>query len=215
MCGEESTVGRSWAKSLAPTAPADAEVAPEASTRAATGEPDWPWFLTRLMQNDHAAFLRITGFITAVISRMGAFELRDSWADIAQEVLTTVVENVRRGMLRDPRAFVGYTQTITRRRVLHWLEQHGRAPAAQDLEQLESTLSAAVGHDPELCLDLERALEDLPASCRQVVEHTYLGGRTYDETAALLGLTRRQVKRLQSRGLALLRESLHQVSSRC
>ena len=165
-------------------------------------------FLQRLLHGDRVAFVQITGVIMAVISRMRAFELRDSWADIAQDVLEAVLENVQRGTLREPNALITYTQTITRRRVLHWLEHHGKRPAPTDPEQLPALTRDASAPDPGLRVDLERALEELPPACRRVIQETYVNGRTYAETARSLDLSLRQIKRLQSRGLALLRVAL-------
>jgi len=168
----------------------------------------WNDFFSRFLRGDHGAFVQITRIIMASISRMGAFELRDSWADIAQDVLMVVLENARSGTLREPKAFVAYTQTITRRRVLAWLEHHGRLPANWATSSSIAVDPEAFCVDADLKVDLERALSELPPSCRRVVEETYLHGRTYQEAATELGLSLRQVKRLQSRALARLRVSL-------
>ena len=164
--------------------------------------------LEGLLRGDRRALVRLTRVITGLLARQGAFQLRESWADIVQEVLEAVLESARRGRIRDPDALLGYVATIVHRRVLHWRAQNGRRPTPADPLDLAESVRLHALPDLALQVDLSRALQDLPASLRQVLRETYCLGHTYGETAARLGLSQRQVKRLQSRGLALLRRSL-------
>ena len=60
----------------------------------------------------------------------------------------------------------------------------------------------------ELLLDLRRALRQLPPRQYRVLDEIYLRGRSYEETAELLGLPLGTVKRHQTQGLRALRELL-------
>ncbi len=192
--------------------PSEAAAPASALSTARSQDPDgertfWSSFLLRIEREEPAAIVQLTRIIGATISRMGAFELRSSWADISQEVLLAVIESVRRRALDDPSAFVAYTQTITRRRVHRWLELRGRLPAAwTGADPPESEL--AWHPDPGLRVDLMRAMAELPPLCLRVLEHTHFQGQSYEEAALALELSVRQVKRLKSRGLKLLREAL-------
>lgn len=172
--------------------------------------PGWDTLLQGLIAGELAATHRLTALITGYLVRSGAFDLRDSWADIIQESLTALLQLARRGGLRDPAALVHYALTVTRSKVNDWLARelrertlHGqleREPGAQEHPRLAG--------DEELLLDLGRALARLPAPQRRALEEIYLRGRTYSETARVLGLSLRQIKRLQVRGLAALRRGL-------
>lgn len=95
--------------------------------------------------------------------------------------------------------------------------------AAIDLVRRRSTarrfLQSAVPErareeQPELRLDLQRALLALPVRQREVVVLRHLADRSEQETARALGLSPGTVKSHSSRGLAALRAALTQVEVR-
>jgi RNA polymerase sigma factor (sigma-70 family) len=185
---------------------------PKLATRAPAAEaphappPGWENLLEGLVSGDLAATHKLTALITGYLVRSGAFDLKDSWADIIQESLTALLQRARRGGLRDPAALVHYALTVTRSKVNDWLARELRERRLQS--QLEREPGAGLAGDGELRLDLGRALDCLPAPQRRALEEIYLRGHTYAEAARALGLSLRQVKRLQVRGLAALRRAL-------
>ena len=59
--------------------------------------------------------------------------------------------------------------------------------------------------DPDLLVDLERALASLPEKQRLVVDAVYLQGATYEDAARSLGMPLGTLKRMQTAGLRELR----------
>lgn len=180
-----------------------------------TPPPGWDALLEGLIAGDLAATHKLTALITAYLGRSGAFDLRDSWADIIQESLTALLQLARRGGLRDPAALVHYALVVTRSKVNDWIARQLRERSLRGQLECEphALERAPASRDEDLLLDLGRALERLPLAQRRALEEIYLRGRTYPEAAQALGLTLRQIKRLQVRGLAGLRRALDVAKS--
>src|SRR5438093_9936405 len=75
---------------------------------------DWLAVLDRLLAGDRVAFLEVNRLVTGFLVQLRAYDFRDEWDDLRQEVLLSVVANARAGRLRDPQAFLGYVRIITR-----------------------------------------------------------------------------------------------------
>jgi RNA polymerase sigma-70 factor (ECF subfamily) len=71
-----------------------------------------------------------------------------------------------------------------------------------------------VRREPGDLLDLRRALATLPEKERLVIEAVYAEGQSYEEAAARLGMPLGTLKRLQTQGLRILRQSMGVVSRR-
>jgi RNA polymerase sigma-70 factor, ECF subfamily len=106
-----------------------------------------------------------------------------------------------------------------------WLlaQAHGRAvdlvrseTARRRRQQRDAELSAVppsadvevAVHAAALADDVRRAVDDLPAGEREAIMLAYFGGRTYRETAALLGQPEGTVKSRIRSGLMTLRRTL-------
>ena len=87
---------------------------------------DWPALVARLAAGDRAAFLELNRLVTSVLVRLRAYDFREEWDDLRQEVVLAVVANARAGRLRDPQAFVGYVRIVTRNKFVDRLKQHLR-----------------------------------------------------------------------------------------
>ncbi len=164
-------------------------------------EEDWIAVLDGLEKGDRVAVARVTAVITGFLARYGAYDVRDSWDDVCQEVLISLIRSARRGALREPSAFISYTGTITRNLLLDWIRREKR-----DLPvQLEAD---DVPGDPDVRLDLQRAVEDLPQRLRAVVEAIYIQGHSYQAAAELIGMPFGTLKRLRSEAIGILREKM-------
>ena len=162
---------------------------------------DWISVLGALREGDRLALVKVTSVITGFLARYGAYDRRDSWDDLCQEVLMRLIESHRRGAIREPRAFISYTGTITRNILLDWIRREKR-----DLPvQLEAD---DVPGDPDVRLDLQRAVEDLPQRLRAVVEAIYIQGHSYQAAAELIGMPFGTLKRLRSEAIGILREKM-------
>jgi RNA polymerase sigma-70 factor (ECF subfamily) len=177
---------------------------------------DWLALLERLEKGDRVALVRLSSLVTGYLARFHAYEHRDSWDDVCQEVLIKLVRAARQGAIRDPRAFVSYVGTVTRSTLIDWLRKNARlgiADAARNPEQAErelERLEADVGShkSPDLLVDLDRAVSELPEAERRTVDAIYLEGRSYEEAAERLGMPLGTLKRHQTQGLRALRERM-------
>jgi RNA polymerase sigma-70 factor, ECF subfamily len=167
----------------------------------ASQRPDWLGFVEGVRSGDEIALAKLTGLVRGLLVRLNALAVSESWDDICQEVLVRLVQSVETGRLREPLAFVGYAYTITRSRLY---DAHRKRPAPlPEIDPVPEERS-----ERELLLDLRRALKQLPPRQYRVLDEIYLRGRSYEETAQLLGLPLGTVKRHQTQGLHALREIL-------
>jgi RNA polymerase sigma factor (sigma-70 family) len=177
-----------------------------------TSASSWNDLLDAVARGDPRALHKVTALITRDLARSGAFDLRDSWADIIQDVLEELIALAQRGGLRDPAALVRYALIVTRSKTNDWLAKSLRERQLRGELTNDPRAVAEIAAPPllgtELLIDLCRGLDELPARERQTLVEIYLQGRTYEQAAGALGLSLRQIKRLQLRGLASLRSAL-------
>src|SRR5205809_5013031 len=77
-------------------------------------ERDWLAVLDRLLAGDRVAFLEVNRLVTGFLVQLRAYDFRDEWDDLRQEVLLSVAANARPGRLRHPQAFPAYLRLPTR-----------------------------------------------------------------------------------------------------
>lgn len=174
---------------------------------------DWGSVLDGLGRSDPLAIAKVSKLVTGVLTRLGAYDLRDGWDDVRQEVLTSLIRSAREGKLREPSAFVGYAMSVTRNRMHDWLRRNrGSDPERRGQETVEAVAESLHPDSnrisPDLRVDLERALDSLPEKQRLVLHAVYLEGRSYEEASAGLGMPLGTLKRMQTEGLRALREKL-------
>ncbi len=127
-------------------------------------------------------------------------------------MLIALIRSARKGSIRDPRAFINYVGTTTRRKLIDHIDKSERPGAPDKLGDLSAaeTSDAALPRPPELqadvLLDLKTSLEGLDPPQRRVIEAVYLHGHRYEDAAKLLDLPLGTLKRLQTQGLKSLRE---------
>jgi len=185
------------------------------SAKSENGE-DWFHVVAGVRAGDPVALAKLTGLITSLLYRHGAYQVRSSWEDITQDVLAALVRSVESGKMREPRAFVSFAYTLTRNAFLDFVQRRDRVTSGgrRDERLVREPIEAAPDRsfdeaNPDLLLDLQRALDALPARARTVIEEIYLRGRTYQEVAERFSIPLGTVKRLQTGGLRTLREVLH------
>lgn len=161
---------------------------------------NWALVMSDLDRGDPVAIAQVSRVVSAFLNRFRAYELRDSWEDLRQEVLEILIRSHRRGVLRHPEAFVSYTGRVVWSRLALRTRRKDRPP------QSPPEVPALV--DPDLKVDLERALEALPERERAVVDAIYLRGLNYQAAADELRLPLGTLKRLQTGALRVLRDSL-------
>lgn len=168
-------------------------------------EQDWEDILPALARGERPAVLAVTRMITAFLIRARAYDVRDSWEDLCQEVLLALVKSAHQDGLRRPQAFVAYVGSITRHKLYDWFD---RNPRVAHMAAVEAVDAAAALRDEELLLDVERALGELGERERQVVEMIYLRGHSYEDAAERLRLPLGTLKRVQTGALRAIRHRL-------
>ena len=162
----------------------------------------------RLGAGEVEALARVRRLITAQLSRFGRYASRDSWDDVAQEVVIRVWRSHRDGKIRNYAAFPGFVRVMTRNTVIDMARRRRDEAASDVIEEVEdptvSSPSLGVGET----LALRNALGQLSDRHREVVEAIYLEGKTYDEAAAELQKPRGTINRLQREAMKQLRDVL-------
>jgi RNA polymerase sigma-70 factor (ECF subfamily) len=151
---------------------------------------DWVAVFDALLKNDRVALAKVTSVITGFLARYRAYDLRDSWDDLIDEVLIRLIQSARRNSIREPRAFISYTGTITRNLLMDWIQRENKHRDLPDRIDVD-----VESRDPGVLLDLQRALDDLPEKERQVLEVIYLQGHSYESAAELLAIPLGTLKR--------------------
>lgn len=168
-----------------------------------------PALLEALERGDRRALAEVTQVITSYLVRHGGLELRDHWDDLVQEVIVALLKAARKGSIRDERAFVHYAGMAARNKLVDLYRRRGplsRADHAGDPEEaLAQRDDRGTKRPLDLMVDLDRALDALPAVERRVVEAIYVQGHSYEEAARQVRVPLGTLKRYQSRGLKQLR----------
>jgi len=169
---------------------------------------DWIEVVDRLLAGDPLALLEVNRLITGFLAQLRAYDFRDEWDDLRQEVLLAVVGNARGGRLRDPQAFLGYVRIITRNKFFDRLKASLRRHEKETLPWDDATARALAqqvlspdGH----VVELWAAVKALPEEERRIVEEVYGKGRTYEEACRETGIPLGTMKRRLRDGLATLR----------
>lgn len=178
--------------------------------RAPSDPPDWPAVLERLLRGDRLAFLELSRLVTGFLAQLRAYDFREEWEDLRQEVLASVVANARAGRLRDPQAFVGYVKIVTRNKFVDRLKRRLRHRDNETLPWDEETARAFAAELPadEETRALWAAVGELPEEQRTIVEGIYREGRTYQEVSDATGIPLGTLKRRLTATLATLRRRL-------
>jgi len=167
---------------------------------------DWMRVVERLVAGDRVAYAQLGRLVTSYLTKLRAYDFRDEWEDLRQEVVIAVVANVRAGRLRDSRALAAYVRVITRNKFIDRLKQHLRCPADQRLAWDDETARAMAveERDPRL-QDLWRAVGDLPEDEQRVLDQVYRQGKTYEQASASVGMPLGTMKRRLRTALMALR----------
>ena len=176
---------------------------------------EWIAILERFLAGDRVAFLKMNRLITGFLVQLRAYDFREEWEDLRQEVLTSVVANARAGRLREPQKFLGYVRIITRNkfidRLKNQLRHHEKEALPWDDETARLTTTLGITREQgEGAADVWSAVRGLPPSHQRLLEGVYLSGKTYQEVANETGIPLGTVKRWLRDALVILRRRLRE-----
>jgi len=177
----------------------------------ASGSDDWGAVLTQLVEGDRVAFLQFNRLVTGFLAQLRAYDFRDEWDDLRQEVLISVVSNARAGRLRDPKAFVGYVKIITRNKFMDRLKRQLRHSEKEALPWDDETARAAAvseGRAEDASSDVWSEVRALPEDQQRILEGLYVEGKTYPEVSDDTGIPLGTLKRRLRASLEALRSRL-------
>lgn len=179
------------------------------SMRQAPQREDWAAVIDRLLEGDQLACLQISRLVTGFLVRWRAYDFRDDWPDLVQEVLLVVITVAREGKIRNREASFGYIRTVAHHKFVDRLRRHLGRPEDQslpwgDVIQAEGFEAQSKG-SPEGSLDLRLALEKLPEQKRAIIRSVYGEGKTYEQVAQETGTPLGTLKRYLGASLAELR----------
>jgi RNA polymerase sigma-70 factor (ECF subfamily) len=169
--------------------------------------------LDRLVGGDRLAFVELSRLVTGFLVRWRAYDFRDEWDDLVQEVILAAVEAARSRRLRQPAAVLGYLRTATRYKFVDWLRRRRGESLELEREGRPTELSWPFERDapdrgePER-IDLWEAVKRLPENQQKALLCVYVEGRTYDEAALETGIPLGSLKRYLREGLVALRREL-------
>ncbi len=175
-------------------------------------EGDWIGVLQRVVDGDRLALAQASRLVNAFLVRWSAYDFRDEWEDLVQEVITAAALAVRDGRLRDPQATVAFLKTTTRfkyvdlLRIQLGLRKSDKLPWEEMLTRDQRPLGEGLG--AEAREDLRRALARVPDKRRDALLAVYVGGLTYEEAVRATGIPLGTLKRYLRDGLAQLRDEL-------
>jgi RNA polymerase sigma-70 factor, ECF subfamily len=169
---------------------------------------DWARILELLLAGDRLAFLKVNRLITGCLTQLRAYDHREEWDDLRQEVLIAVVESARAGRLRDAERFVAYVRIITRNKFFDRLSTAARRKETKTVEWNEEIASKVDRVSDGRSSDVWFAVEKLSDQERLVVQGIYREGKTYQQVADESGIPLGTVKRRLRDGLEKLRVEL-------
>src|SRR5262245_10980363 len=165
---------------------------------------DWAAVLSALLAGDRAALARVNRLVTSQLTRLRAYDFRDEWDDLRQEVLLAIVANAKAGRLRDPQAFVGYVRILTRNKFVDRLKTKLRHHEGETLPWDDATAGAEAPPDARAG-ELWAAARELPADAQRVLEGVYRQGKTYEQVSRDTGIPLGTMKRRLREALLALR----------
>jgi RNA polymerase sigma-70 factor (ECF subfamily) len=175
-------------------------------------QPDWAAVLERMIAGDRLALAQLIRLVNGFLTRWNAYDFRDEWEDLIQEVVFAAALALREERLRDRAATFAYLRRMARFKYVDRLKQQLRVREGESLpwaEWIERGLAGtAASPGGEVREDLHRALARVPEKHRASLLAVYVGGMTYEEAASSTGIPLGSLKRYLREALAQLRLDL-------
>jgi RNA polymerase sigma-70 factor (ECF subfamily) len=172
-------------------------------------EQDWAAVIERMVAGDRLALAQLIRLVNGFLTRWNAYDFRDEWEDLIQEVVFAAALALRQGRLRDRAAALGYLRSLARFKYVDRLKHHLRVRRGEVLAWADwierGEPESSIPLDRPAREDLRRALARVPDKQRASLLAVYFGGLTYEEAAASTGIPLGSLKRYLREALAQLR----------
>ncbi len=177
----------------------------------ADAAPDWREVVERLGKGDGLAFFQLSRLVTGVLGALRAYDFRDEWSDLVQEVALATIVALRDGRLARTTSVAAYLRQITHHKFADRLRQQQRHhdKGAVPLDALSpDALRDHAAVDTAAVLDLRRCLERLPVDQRALILAVFGEQKSCEEAASELAIPLGSARRYLSRGLIRVRRCL-------
>ncbi len=159
--------------------------------------------LERLAAGERLALLRVTRLVTSRLRRLGAYDLRDEWEDICQEVVWALIRAQASGGAPAPEKVVAYINRTTWNHFVNYLRKRGAAPDStagrqeDGFDRLDCRVEAASGDTAgeHTRLAARRALAGLSPQWQALLISHYLEGDPVRTLVKSSGRSRATVNR--------------------
>jgi RNA polymerase sigma factor (sigma-70 family) len=169
---------------------------------------DWVATLDAVVSGDRAALARLSRLVTARLRALGAYDLRDEWDDICQEVILALVRARKAGGVESAGRVVGFVRTTAFRHYCDWIRAHLRQPRAVG-GGLDSRVAVLAAQEGRTGLARQAELLELVSRLESEVRYALVAhvveGRTFEEIASDLEVSRPTAVRRVAEGRAELR----------
>jgi RNA polymerase sigma-70 factor (ECF subfamily) len=171
---------------------------------------DWLAVVHALQAGERSAFRELARLITRLLCHYRAYDFRDEWDDVIQEVVLAAARTVAEGRLRRSHEVLGYIRNATRNCFVDWMRRRKLDSLDEAAQAAGGELSwpAAAEGEPARALSVRDELAKLPEKQRLSVVAVYVEGRTYEEAAEATGIPLGSLKRYLREGLATLQARL-------
>ena len=183
---------------------------------------DWSEILESLGRGELTSFDRVTRLVTSYLSRIGAYDYRDSWDDLVQEVLISLLRTPPAS--NESGAIVRHIQTTTQRKFIDQVRRERGRRRTDSVqpdegsgwrvnvpfdESVERNLERDANNSFDL-LDtgLRKALDRLDDRQRLAIDSRYALGCSNEEGAKRLRVSVATYKRVLSAAIGELRSQL-------
>jgi RNA polymerase sigma-70 factor, ECF subfamily len=170
---------------------------------------DWDQTLARVSGGDRTAFLELARLLTGFLASWRAYDFRDEWDDLVQEVILTGIEAHRTNRIRKRGAALGYLRSAARFKFVDWLRrQRTESLPDEGGRPLETVCCPPLETPAEGGFQIWDRVRELPPKVQRAILLVYVEELTYEEASARSGIPLGSLKRYLRDGLATLRESL-------
>ena len=172
-------------------------------------QPDWTAIVNRILNGDKTAESELCNILNRGLRFLIARRLDNGPEvdEVVNDVLATTVNNIGRGMLKDPPRLLGYVQGIAKHKVSHCIDE--RVQSRTSDVAIEDVIVLDRRENPEeIAIRSERSqivratLNSLSSRAREILTRFYVDEQPLEQICAEMNLTETQFRLIKSRAKA-------------